>query len=242
MITSGSTTSTILESSSIVVFETTATVEFTATTATSEDMTATTATSDDITTTIAAAEDTTTLTETSAATTSDAATTSEAPAGEPTYVLSATGGSLNGAQAYGIGQQGSWISFNPAIISGSTVRRFIIDSIGRLQDAETQAYVCANYYDSPNAASPPYVTFCMGGPVGGVQGQEYLTCEINSGNLACTAPRVFCSTNANDETTCPRQGGDPHDTFFTGSQDLWRIGSGNPPNTSPIIVSIRRQR
>ncbi|CAG7559068.1 unnamed protein product [Fusarium equiseti] len=115
-ITSGSTTeatSTILETSTIAVSETTATVELITTTATSED----------ITTTNAGAEDTTTLIETFAATISAGATTSEARAGEPTYVLSASGGSLNGAQAHGIGRQGSWISFNPATISGSTIRK-----------------------------------------------------------------------------------------------------------------------
>ncbi|RBR23748.1 uncharacterized protein FIESC28_03453 [Fusarium coffeatum] len=234
-ITSDSTaeaTRTILELSSIAWSEPTTTVELTATTATSEDGT----------TTIAAAEYTTTLIETSAATTSDAATTSEAPAGEPTFVLGASGGSLNGAQPQGTGQQGTFIAFDATAISGSSPRKFTVDSTGRLQDAETAAYVCAYYWSSPSAAYPPYVSYCGAGPVGGSQWQEYLTCQVNNGNLACTAPRVFCSTDANDESTCPRAGGDPYDTFFTDSGKFWFIGSGSPANMSPVSVSARKQR
>ncbi|KAI1052281.1 hypothetical protein LB507_007547 [Fusarium sp. FIESC RH6] len=234
-IASGSTaeaTSTILAISSIALSETTTTVEVTTTTATSAD----------VTTSTAAAEDTTTLTETSAATTLDADTTTEAPAGEPTYVLGASGGSLSGAQPQGTGQQGTFIAFDATAISGSSTRKFTIDSTGRLQDAETGAYVCAYYWSSPSAAYPPYVSHCGSGPVGGSQWQEYLTCQINNGNLACTAPVVFCSTDANDESTCPRAGGDPYDTFFTDSQKYWFIGSGSPANMSPISVSARKQR
>ncbi|CZS79334.1 unnamed protein product [Fusarium graminearum] len=112
------------------------------------------------------AEDTITPTETSAATTLEAATTSKAPTGEPTYVLSAFGGSLNGAQPQGNGRSGTFIAFDPTALSGSTPRKFTIDSIGRLQDAETQAYVCAYYYPPSLAIGPPFVVYCSPGPVG----------------------------------------------------------------------------
>ncbi|WXC58117.1 hypothetical protein SNK03_004015 [Fusarium graminearum] len=74
------------------------------------------------------AEDTITPTETSAATTLEAATTSKAPAGELIYVLSASGGSLNGAQPQGNGRSGTFIAFDPTALSGSTPRKFTIDS------------------------------------------------------------------------------------------------------------------
>ncbi|ESU17334.1 hypothetical protein FGSG_10594 [Fusarium graminearum PH-1] len=125
-----------------------------------------TTTTIELTTTTTAAEDTITPTETSAATTLEAATTSKAPAGEPTYVLSAFGGSLNGAQPQGNGGSGTFIAFDPTALSGSTPRKFTIDSIGRLQDAETQAYVCAYYYPPSLAIGPPFVVYCSPGPVG----------------------------------------------------------------------------
>ena len=221
-----------MATSSIALSESKTTIELPTTTATSED----------VTTTTDGTEDATTLIETSAATTSDVATTSKAPAGEPTFVLGASGGSLNGAQPQGTGQQGTFIAFDATAISGSSPRKFTIDSIGRLQDAEMGAYVCAYYWSSSSAADPPYVSYCTGGPVGGSQWQEYLTCQINNGNLACTAPVVFCSTDANDESTCPRAGGDPYDTFFIDSQNYWFIGSGIPANMSPVSVSARKQR
>ena len=112
--------STIWETSRVVLPETTTTVELATTTATSEDITTTTTT----------AEDTTTLTETSAVTTSDAVTTSESLAGEPRYVLGASGGSLNGAQPQGTGQQGTFIAFDPTALSDVVPRKFTIDSIG----------------------------------------------------------------------------------------------------------------
>ncbi|KAJ4141768.1 hypothetical protein NW768_000985 [Fusarium equiseti] len=249
-ITSGSmteATSTALSLSSttlaLEVTRTTVASEENATTTTAaEDDTTTTATSEGVTTTTSAAQDTTTLIETFAETTSAAATTSEAPAAQPTYVLSASGGSLNGAQPQGTGNQGTFIGFDPRYISGATPRKFTIDSTGRLQDAETQAYVCAYYFNSQSPVSPPFVVFCAAGPVGGSQGQEYLTCEVNNGNFACKAPRVFCSTDINDETTCPRPGGDPYDTFFINSEQTLLIGTGSPPNTTPISISARKQR
>lgn len=214
-----------MEIFSVALFEPTTTIELITTTATSEDVTISTA----------AAEDNTTLTETFA-------TTSAVPVGEPTYVLGASGGSLNGAQPQGTGQQGTFIAFDATAISGSRPRKFTIDSTGRLQDAETGAYVCAYYWSCPSAAYPPYVSFCTGGPVGGSQWQEYLTCQVNNGKLACTAPRVFCSTDAADESTCSRAGGDPYDKFFTDGQKYWFIGSGIPANMSPVSVSARKQR
>ncbi|PTD02922.1 hypothetical protein FCULG_00009086 [Fusarium culmorum] len=139
-------TSFILAGSSIALSETTTTIE--------------------LTTTTTAAEDTITSTEMSTATTLEAATTSKAPAREPTYVLSAFGGSLNGAQPQGNDRSGTFIAFDPTALSGSTPRKFAIDSIGRLQDAETQAYVCVYYYPPSLAIGPPFVIYCSPGPIG----------------------------------------------------------------------------
>jgi hypothetical protein len=145
----------------------------------------------------------------SAATTSDTQTTSAAPATQPTYVLSSAGGSLNGSHPQGNGQPGTFITFDPSRLSRAIPHTFTIKpSTGRLQDAETKAYVCAYYSASPTAASPPFVIFCSSGPTGAGQVQDYLTCKVDNGNLACTTPKIFCSTDEDDETICSTPGSD----------------------------------
>ncbi|KAG5661298.1 hypothetical protein KAF25_005420 [Fusarium avenaceum] len=202
------------------------------------------------TTTTIVSEDTTTLNQesetsetTSAATTYNAETTSTAPATQPTYVLSASGGGLNGAQPQGNGQPGTFIAFDPSTLSGAVPRKFTIEPItGRLQDAESRAYVCAYYDASSTAASPSFIVFCGSGPTGAGQQQDYLTCNVNNGNLACTAPRTYCSSNDDEETICSTPTDDLYNSFFTDAQKFWYISSGSPQNFSPIVVSAQKQR
>ncbi|KAH7252773.1 hypothetical protein BKA59DRAFT_544387 [Fusarium tricinctum] len=223
--------STILATSTIALSETTtSTLEATTTTTVSDD-----------TTTLNQEPETSETT--SAATTSNAETTSTAPATQPTYVLSASGGGLNGAQPQGNGQPGTFIAFDPSTLSGAVPRKFTIEpSTGRLRDAESRTYVCAYYNASPTAASPPFVIFCGSGPTGAGQGQDYLTCNVNNGNLACTAPRTFCSSNDDDETICSTPTDDLYDGFFVDAREFWYISSGSPQNFSPIAVSAQKQR
>ncbi|KAH6964625.1 hypothetical protein DER45DRAFT_557048 [Fusarium avenaceum] len=222
--------STILTTSTIALPETTSTLEATTTTIVSEDTTTLNQESE-------------TPAATSAATTYNAETTSTAPAMQPTYVLSASGGGLNSAQPQGNGQPGTFIAFDPSTLSGAVPRKFTIEPItGRLQDAESRAYVCAYYDASPTAASPPFIVFCGSGPTGAGQQQDYLTCNVNNDNLACTAPRTYCSSNDDEETICSTPTDDLYNSFFTDTRKFWYISSGSPQNFSPISVSAQKQR
>ncbi|RSM17221.1 hypothetical protein CDV31_003936 [Fusarium ambrosium] len=204
------------------------------TTTTSE---AETTTAAEITTTTAQAESTTTAEVTT--TTSQAESTTTTAVATPTFTIVGGGGSVQGQPLKGVDQDGSIFLFNPQS-GGSVARTFILDpDTGRLRDKNTGIHVCA-YYGSTNTPSDPAnIGYCQTGNTGPDSYYDYLTCQVVSGKLTCTAPKAACPTDDDGFQSCTTQAGsDVNNQFYykftPGNGDYLYISSGSPAGYTSI--------
>ncbi|KAF4436122.1 hypothetical protein FACUT_6694 [Fusarium acutatum] len=256
-VTTSGVTSTVESSVTTIVEDTTTTVasetselptttELSVTTMLEGSTTATTA-SDAATVTSAA--ETSVATTSEGETTTTAVSTSTAPAANPTYSLLATGGNLNNAQPQGNIEMTSLLVFNPSNPQTGGTRTFNIEpSTGRLQDANGGTYVCAYYGSSPSTSSPPPITYCNPTNTGTNKAYDYLTCEVVSGTLSCTAPQTICQEDEDIGLSCLTPQDDVYDQFFTerratgmGTTDFWYISTGSPSGLNPISITAQVQ-
>ncbi|KAF5607594.1 hypothetical protein FPANT_847 [Fusarium pseudoanthophilum] len=230
------------ESSTVSVSETsieTGTTITTApdTTATSEVGTTTvaeltTTTSDAETTT--AAESTTTTTEAESTTTTAVAT--------PTFTIVGGGGAIQGAPLKGTDQDGSILLFNPQAGTSRT-RTIILDpNTGRLRDKDTGILLCAYYGSANSPGDPANIAFCQNGNTGLNKAYEYMTCQIASGRLTCTAPKGQCPTDDDGNflgCTTESFSGENNQFYYKaqpGAGDYFFISSGSPAGYTAVDI------
>ncbi|RTE81864.1 hypothetical protein BHE90_003589 [Fusarium euwallaceae] len=197
-------------------------------------------------TTTAIASDTTTTSEaettTSAEITTTAAqteSTTTTAVATPTFTIVGGGGSVQGQPLKGVDQDGSIFLFNPQS-GGSVARTFILNpDTGRLRDKNTGIHVCA-YYGSTNTPSDPAnIGYCQTGNTGPDSYYDYLTCQVVSGKLTCTAPKAACPTDDDGFQSCTTQAGSDvnnqfYYTFTPGNGDYLYISSGSPAGYTSI--------
>ncbi|RSL41579.1 hypothetical protein CEP54_015773 [Fusarium duplospermum] len=172
-------------------------------------------------------------------TTAQAESTTTAAVATPTFTIVGGGGSVQGQPLKGVDQEGSIFLFNTQ--SGNTVARtFILDpDTGRLRDKNTGTLVCA-YYGSANALSDPSnVGYCQTGNTGPNMYYDYLTCQVVSGKLTCTAPKAACPTDDDGNVSCTTQAGSEVNNqfyykFAPGAGDYLYISSGSPAGYTSI--------
>ncbi|KAF4946638.1 hypothetical protein FGADI_11026 [Fusarium gaditjirri] len=253
MVTTSGVTSTVESSVTAIMEGTTTTVaseiselstttELPVSTALEASTTATTA-SDAATVTFKA--ETSAVTTTEAETTTTAVSISTTPAANPTYSLLANGGNLNNAQPQGNIEMTSVLVFNPSLPQSGGIRTFNIEpSTSRLQDADGGTYVCAYYGSSPNTSTPPTIAYCHPTLTGTNKAYDYLTCEVVSGTLSCTAPQTICQEDEDIGLSCLTPQDDVYDQFFTerrstgqGTTDFWYIGTGSPGGLNPLSIT-----
>lgn len=176
-------------------------------------------------------------------TTSQAESTTTAAVATPTFTIVGGGGSVQGQPLKGVDQEGSVFLFNPNTQFGNIVTRtFILDPhTGRLRDKNTGTLVCAYYGSSDTPSDPAYIGYCQTGNTGPNRYYDYLTCQVVSGKLACTAPKAACPTDDEDFQVCATQpGSDVNNQFYyrfsAGNGYYLHISSGSPAGYTPIDV------
>ncbi|KIL94106.1 hypothetical protein FAVG1_02668 [Fusarium avenaceum] len=258
----GTTTATVLRSTTLALSETTTSSDATtatgsdATTATGSDATtttsseATTTTSSDATTTTGSDAPTTTLVSidttalsSDAESSTTAATTTTAPAPVETFALRGTVGSVPNAQPQGSDEPGSLIFFNSAS-SDLEIRHYNIETTtGRLQDAKSGNYICAYYGDVDSASVPPYVANCDPTSTGPEKVYKYLDCGISDRKLSCTAPLATCvqAGSSLSEIICVPSTENPKNQFVyrnVGDPKAWYIGRGSPDGYTAMDLVV----
>ncbi|KAI7763887.1 hypothetical protein LZL87_006269 [Fusarium oxysporum] len=207
------------------------------TTATSE---AETTTAAEVTTTTAEA-DTTTAVE-STTTTAEAESTTTAAVATPTFTIVGGGGAVQGSPLKGIDQDGSILLFNPQT-GNSRTRTLILDpDTGRLRDKDTGILVCAYYGSANSPDDPANFAYCQNGNTGLNKLYEYMTCQIVSGKLSCTAPKGACPTDDDGNfqgCTTESFSGENNQFYYrnqAGAGDYLYISSGSPAGYTAIDV------
>ncbi|EXM16052.1 hypothetical protein RAB80_009691 [Fusarium oxysporum f. sp. vasinfectum] len=234
-------TSTVEETPTVASSETS--TETGAITTTAPDTTATseaeTTTAVQVTTTTAEAETTTAVESTT--TTAEAESTTTTAVATPTFTIVGGGGAIQGAPLQGTDQDGSVLLFNPQTGTSRT-RTIILDpDTGRLRDKDTGVQICA-YYGSANTISDPaYFAFCQNGNTGRNLAYDYMTCQIVSGKLSCTAPQAACPTDDDGiPLGCTTVDGQVNNEFYyktqTGAGTYLFISSGSPNGYTPVDV------
>jgi hypothetical protein len=130
--------------------------------------------------------------------------------------------------------------FNPE--TGNTrARTFVLDpDTGRMRDRDTGIAVCAYYGDS-NSPPVPHIGYCQTGNTGPDMYYDYLTCEVASGNLLCTAPKTSCSEDENGFTTCSTETTTSVNNQFyykhqNSAGDYLYISSGQPVGYTSVDI------
>jgi hypothetical protein len=149
---------------------------------------------------------------------------------------------VNGALLQGVDQDGSLLIFNPTF-ANIRARTFILNpNTGRLSDKDTGVSVCAYYGYSTSPSRPAMVAFCQNGNTGLNSYYDYLTCQITSSKLACTAPRATCIDDDFGDTTCVTDlGADVNSQFYyqersgTGGTYFF-ISSGSSNGYTPVDI------
>ncbi|KAF4986473.1 hypothetical protein FGRMN_10822 [Fusarium graminum] len=203
IVTSTAITSTIVGEMSTVPSSATSTEAVNSATTTVSDVTATS--EEDTTTALestatAGVTTTTAAAETTTATTAADETAITTTAAIPTFsILGGEGGSP--LEGYNI--QGNNYFFNPED-GQPTVRSFTFDpATGRLRDIRAGGFACANYRRNSGFSDPANIGTCQPSIFGIAPSSAYLSCQLNSGDLTCTAPRRKCFTDPNNGgTTC----------------------------------------
>ncbi|KAL2669758.1 hypothetical protein Neosp_015203 [[Neocosmospora] mangrovei] len=218
--TAAETSTTVLVASSETSIETGTTTTIASDTATTSEAETTTAA--EITTTTAQAESTTT-----------------AAVATPTFTIIGGGGSVQGQPLKGVDQEGSIFLFNPQ--TGSPVARtFILDpDTGRLRDKNTGTLVCAYYGSTDTPSDAAYIGYCQTGNTGPNMYYDYLTCQVTSGKLTCTAPKAACPTDDDGNQSCTTQAGsDVNSQFYyklrPGAGYYFYISSGSPAGYTSV--------
>ncbi|EEU34529.1 uncharacterized protein NECHADRAFT_97919 [Fusarium vanettenii 77-13-4] len=193
-------------------------------------------------TTTAIASDTATTSE--AETTTAAEGTTTAAVATPTFTIVGGGGSVQGQPLKGVDQEGTILLFNPQF-GNIVTRTFILDpDTGRLRDKNTGTLVCAYYGLTNTPSDPANVGYCQTGNTGPDMYYDYLTCQVVSGKLTCTAPKAACPTDDDGNQSCTTQAGsDVNNQFyykFTPSAgDYLYISSGSPGGYTSLDVLAR---
>ncbi|RGP80585.1 hypothetical protein FLONG3_1324 [Fusarium longipes] len=192
--------------------------------------------------TITTSETETTTSAEAITTVSEAETTTTAPVATPTFSIVGGGGSINGAPLKGVDQDGSTMLFNPEA-GTSRPRTFILDpTTGRLKDKDTGIFVCAYYGDASSPSDPANIAFCQSHNTGPNTAYDYLTCQIASGKLVCTAPKASCPVDDDGLplgcSTAPTS--DLNNQFYyryqQGAGDYLFISSGNPGGYTSVDI------
>lgn len=199
-------------------------------------------------TTTAIASDTATASEaetTTAAeittTTAQVESTTTAAVATPTFTIVGGGGSVQGQPLKGVDQDGSIFLFKPQF-GNPVARTFILDpDTGRLRDENTGTLVCAYYGYTNTPSDPANVGYCQTGNTGPNMYYDYLTCQVVSGKLTCTAPKAACPTDDDGNQSCTTQAGsDVNNQFYykftPGAGDYLYISSGSPAGYISIDV------
>ncbi|KAK0388552.1 hypothetical protein NLU13_4795 [Sarocladium strictum] len=201
-----------------------------------------TSTSTFLDTTTTTSDVTTSSTASTSTSASVSSTTIIAPAPTPTFTIVGGGGSVNGAPLKGIDQDGSLLLFNPQA-GTSLARTFVLDpNTGRLRDRDTGVSVCAYYALSSSTAAPAYIAFCQNGNTGPNQFYDYLTCQVTSGKLTCTAPKASCTEDDDSGiTTCLTDPGNGVNNQFyyrfqPGNGDYLYISTGAPNGYTAVDI------
>ncbi|KAF5605705.1 hypothetical protein FPCIR_397 [Fusarium pseudocircinatum] len=215
------------ESSTVSVSETS--IETGTTITTAPDTTATS----EVETTIVA-EVTTTTTGAESTTTTAVAT--------PTFTIVGGGGAIQGAPLKGIDQDGSILLFNP-LVGNSRTRTIILDpDTGRLRDKDTGILLCAYYGSANSPDDPANIAFCQNGNTGLNTPYEYMTCQIVSGKLTCTAPKGQCPTDDDGNflgCTTESFSGENNQFYYKaqpGAGDYLFISSGTPAGYTAVDI------
>lgn len=206
------------------------------TTAASE---AETTTAVQVTTTTAEAETTTAVESTT--TTAEAESTTTTAVATPTFTIVGGGGAIQGVPLTGIDQDGSILLFNPQTGTSRT-RTIILDpDTGRLRDKDTGIQICAYYGSANTIFDPANFAFCQNGNTGPNTAFDYMTCQIVSGKLSCTAPQAACPTDDDGVSLgCTTVDGQLNNEFYYKTQPglgtYLYISSGSPNGYTPVNV------
>ncbi|KAG5764168.1 hypothetical protein H9Q69_010373 [Fusarium xylarioides] len=234
---------TAAEESSTVVslsessIETGATITITPDTTTTSEVETTTAA--EVTTTTAEVE-TTTAAESTTTTVQAESTTTTAVA-TPTFTIVGGGGAVQGASLKGVDGDGTILLFNPQI-GNARIRTIILDpDTGRLWDKDTGVQICAYYGSANTITDPAYFAFCQNGNTGPNTAYDYMTCQIVSGKLSCTAPQGACPTDDDGNSLgCTTVDGQGNNQFYykyqAGYGDYLFISSGSPSGYTPVDI------
>lgn len=238
--TAAETSTTVPVASSETFIEAGTTTAIASDTATTSEAETTTAA--EVTTTTAQVESTTTAEVTT--TTAQAEGTTTAAVATPTFTIVGGGGSVQGQPLKGVDQEGTILLFNPQF-GNIVTRTFILDpDTGRLRDKNTGTLVCAYYGLTNTPSDPANVGYCQTGNTGPDMYYDYLTCQVVSGKLTCTAPKAACPTDDDGNQSCTTQAGsDVNNQFyykFTPSAgDYLYISSGSPGGYTSLDVLAR---
>jgi len=151
------------------------------------------------------------------------------------------GGAIQGAPLQGVDQDGTALLFNPQAGNLRT-RTVILDpNTGRLRDKDTGVQICAYYADAETTSDPAKIAFCQNGNTGPNMAYDYLTCQIVSGSLSCTAPQAACPTDDNGfPIGCTTVSGQVNNQFYyktqAGAGTYLYISSGSPSGYTPVNI------
>ncbi|KAF4436702.1 hypothetical protein FACUT_6297 [Fusarium acutatum] len=184
--------------------------------------------------TTTAAESTTTAAEAESTTTTAVAT--------PTFTIVGGGAAIQGAPLKGTDQDGSILLFNPQV-GNSRTRTIILDpGTGRLRDKDTGVQLCAYYGSANSPDDPANIAFCQNGNTGLNTPYEYMTCQIASGKLSCTAPKGKCPTDEDGNflgCTTESFSGENNQFYYktqAGAGDYLFISSGSPAGYTAVDI------
>ncbi|RKK99396.1 hypothetical protein BFJ68_g13272 [Fusarium oxysporum] len=121
-------------------------------------------------------------------------------------------------------------------------RTIILDpDTGRLRDKDTGIQICAYYGSANTIFDPANFAFCQNGNTGPNTSFDYMTCQIVSGKLSCTAPQAACPTDDDGVSLgCTTVDGQLNNEFYYKTQPglgtYLYISSGSPNGYTPVNV------
>ncbi|PNP74565.1 hypothetical protein FNYG_12188 [Fusarium nygamai] len=176
------------------------------------------------------------------ATTAEAESTTTTAVATPTFTIVGGGGAIQGAPLKGTDQDGSILLFIPQV-GNSRTRTIILDpDTGRLRDKDTGILLCAYYGSANSPEDPANIALCQNGNTGLNMPYEYMTCQIASGKLTCTAPKGQCPTDDDGNflgCTTESFSGENNQFYYKaqpGAGDYLFISSGSPAGYTAVDI------
>ncbi|QKD60789.2 uncharacterized protein FOBCDRAFT_207508 [Fusarium oxysporum Fo47] len=101
--------------------------------------------------------------------------------------------------------------------------------------------ICAYYGSANTIFDPANFAFCQNGNTGPNTAFDYMTCQIVSGKLSCTAPQAACPTDDDGVSLgCTTVDGQLNNEFYYKTQPglgtYLYISSGSPNGYTPVNV------